>query len=134
MYQPIIGRSYLTEIKLVNAPSVGQKVPFLDVPQLRNVYTVGIECFTATQLTRSPNSNAVVTVVTGMVLTLAINNTEEVFQIPCIDLVPGSNSGLIRMFKNKIVNLPKSYITIFDTGVLAQNEAVVFNFIYEKMR
>lgn len=134
MYQPIINRSYLTEIKFVNTPSAGAKVPFLDVPQLRNVYTVGLECFTATQLTVSPNSNTVVTAVTGLVLTLAVNNTEEVYQIPCIDLVPGSNSGLIRLFKNKTVNLPKSYITILDTSGLSINQAVLFNFIYEKMR
>lgn len=131
MYQPVINRSYLTEIKLVNPPGVGQKVPFLDVPQLRGVNTVGITAYTAKQLTLSPQSNVVVSLATGLVLTLAINNTEEIFQFPVIDLIPGENSGLIRLFKNKMVNLPKSYITILDPAALAQNEAVVFNFIYE---
>lgn len=134
MYQPVINRSYLTEVKLVNVPSNGQKVPFLDVPQLRNVFTTSITAYTATQLTTSPQSNIVVGSLVGLVLTLAIVNTEEVYQIPCIDLQPQSNSGLMRLFKNKQVNLPKSYITILDATGLNQNESVVFNFIYEKMK
>jgi len=132
MYQPIINRTYLTEVEFVNTPSAGGKFQFLDIPQLRGMQTVGLECFTATQLTTSPNSKVVVAAVTGLVLTLAIDNVEEVFQIPCIDLVPGSNSGLIRLFKNKIINLPKSYVTILNPAGLSINEVVLFNFIYEK--
>lgn len=134
MYQPIINRTYLTEIKLVNGPVAGQKINFNDVPQLRDVVTVGLECFYNAQLTISPNSNTVVTLVTGLVLTMVVDTTEEVFQMPCIDLVPGSNSGLIRLFRNKVFNLPKSYITILDATNLNQNESVLFNFIYEKRR
>lgn len=132
-YQPIIDRSYLTEIKLVNAPGAGQKVPFIDIPMLRGVYSIGVECFYSPQLTISPNSNTVVALVTGMVLTLTVNTTEEVFQFPCFDLVPGNNSGLIRMLHNKVINLPKSYITILDVTGLNQNESVLFNFIYRKV-
>lgn len=134
MYQPIINRSYLTEVLFTNTPSVGMRVMFLDIPQLRNVTTVGLECFTATQLTTSPNSKVVVTAVTGIVLTLAIGNVEEVFQVPCIDLVPGSNSGLIRLLKNKTINLPKSYITVLDATGLVIDTSVLFNFIYEPGR
>lgn len=136
-YQPVIDYSYLAEIKLVNAPAAGQKVPFLDIPQLRTgtqkIKTIGISCYTRTQLTVTPNSNVTVALVTGMVLTLAIGSEEEIYLIPCIDLVSANNAGLIRLLREKEINLPKSYITILDAAGLAVNESVLFNFIYRKV-
>ena len=132
MYQPVIDYSYLAEIKLVNAPAANQKVNFLDIPQIRNVKTIGIECFRRADLTISPNSNTVVAVLTGMVLTLAIGSKEDVYLMPCEDLRPATNSGLIRLFKEKTINFPKSYITILDATGLAVNEALIFNIIYRK--
>jgi hypothetical protein len=131
-HQPIIRRSYLTEIKLSLAPSTNQRIFFLDVPELRAVsaLVVGIECFNADYLTTSPNGNPVVSTVTGMILTVAESSTETVYQYPCQDLVPGVNSGLIRMFNNKPVNLPKSYITITNITGLNTGDSVIFNFIY----
>jgi len=129
-YQPIISKSYLTEINLVNAPTQGAKVPFLDIPMLRGVRTIGLSCFTETQLTKSPNNKTIVSTVAGLVLTLAVVSTEEIFQFPCYDLVSGNNSGLIRLLNNKIIDLPKSFITILDTSSLSQDESVCFNFIY----
>jgi hypothetical protein len=129
---PIAQYTYLAEIKLVNAPANGQKVPFLDIPQLRNVKTIGIECFKLTDLTISPNSNTVVSVLTGMVLTLAIQSAEDIYLYPCNDLNPALNSGLIRPFAEKKIDFPKSYITILDSTGLSQNESVLFNIIYRK--
>lgn len=140
MYQPVIQNSYLAEIKLVNAPAAGQKVNFLDIPQLRDdprdprrrVFTVGISCYNSSQLAVSPNSNTVVATLTGIVVTFAIHSTEEIFQIPAIDLNSATNSGLIRLFKDKVINFPKSYITILDATGLNQNESVLFNIIYRR--
>lgn len=140
MYQPVIQNSYLAEIKLVNVPAAGQKVNFLDIPQLRDdprdprrrVLTVGISAYDAGQLTTSPNSNVVVSTLIGLVVTFAIHSTEELFQMPVSDLNSASNSGLIRLFKNKVINFPKSYITILDATGLNQNESVLFNIIYSR--
>lgn len=140
MYQPVIQNSYLAEIKLVNVPANGQKVNFLDIPQLRDdprdprrrVFTVGISSYDVNQLAISPNSNPVVSTLAGLVVTFAIHSTEEIFQIPVIDLNSVSNSGLIRLFKDKIVNFPKSYITILDSTGLNQNDSVLFNVIYRR--
>jgi hypothetical protein len=140
MYQPVTDYSYLAEIKLVNTVAAGTRVPFLDIPQLRllmkGVKTVGLQCMSRTDLTVSPNSNTVVNVLTGMVLTIAVEGSEgsgeDVYQWPCNDLRSAVNSGLIRMLKDKRINFPKSYITILDATGLAQNEAVVFNIIYRK--
>lgn len=137
MYQPVINFSYLTEIKITNVPAANQVYPFVDYPQLRlNMQSVkvrGLGCFTETQLLKSPNGNTLVSQVTGMVLTLQVSDSsQDVFMIPCIDLVSGSNSGLIRMFRDKQINFTKSYITILDATALSQNESVCFNVIYEK--
>lgn len=140
MYQPVIELSYLTEVKLVNTPTNGQRVNFLDIPQLRDnpnnpkfrVKTIGIECFDVNTLTISPNSNVVVGKLTGLVVTFAIGSTEEIFQFPCNDLNTPTNSGLIRLFKEKTINFPKSYITIVDATGLNVNESVIFNVIYKR--
>lgn len=137
MYQPVIEYSYLAEIKLVNAPLAGQTVPFLDIPQLRlamkSVKTVGLSVFTATQLAVSPNSNTMVSTVAGMVLTLQVEGSaQDIYNIPCVDLLSASNSGLIRLFKEKTINFPKSFITILSATSLNLNESVCFNIIYRK--
>lgn len=140
MYQPVIQNSYLAEIKLVNVPAAGQKVNFLDIPQLRDdpsdprrrVLTVGVSSYSAAQLTTSPNANTVVSTLVGLVATFAIHSTEEIFQIPVADLNSATNSGLIRLFKDKVINFPKSYITILDATGLNQNESVLFNVIYRR--
>lgn len=131
MYQPVIFRSYLTEVKLVNPPTNGDKVPFLDIPQIRNVRTIGIECFQRADLSVTPNSNVTVNLLTGMIVTFSVQSTEEIYQFPCNDLRPANNAGLIRLFKEKVINFPKSYITIMDNTGLSQNEAVLFNIIYQ---
>jgi hypothetical protein len=135
MEQPIIQRSYLAEIKLSLAPAANQRIFFLDVPELRavNAMMTGIEVFDVNSLVTSPNGNPVVTAVTGIIVTFAEASTETVYQYPCFDLTPNNNSGLIRLFNKKKINLPKSYITILNSTGLNQNDAVVFNFIYESI-
>lgn len=135
MYQPIIKKSYLTEIKLTLTPAVGTRIFFVDVPELsqreHEVYVTGIECFNATYLTQTPNGNTTVSTVAGLVLTVAEASTENVFQYPCTDLQPGLNGGFIRVFNKKKINLSKCYVTILDATSLSVNQAVLFNFLYE---
>ena len=48
----IIKASYLAEVQFgTGAPSNGQRVYFLDIPQLRDVKTVGLEAFCSNEMT-----------------------------------------------------------------------------------
>lgn len=133
MEQPIIQRTYLTEIQLTQTPAAGQNPPFLNIPQLRaeNAIIQGIQCFDSDSLATSPSALTVVSVLSGIVVTLVEASTENVYKYPCTDLLPTANSGFIRVFKNKKIDLSKSYITILNAAGLSINQSVVFNFIYK---
>jgi hypothetical protein len=132
----IITNSYLVELNLPTI-SLGQRYTFLDVPQLRYnaVIIEGLEAFTVEQLKVSPNNKAIIsaTASLNLVLTLVVDETEELYQIPYYTLISGQNAGLIREFANKRINLVKSYITILNTTGLTAGESAIFNFYYRKM-
>jgi len=131
----IITNSYLVELNLPTV-SLGQRYTFLDVPQLRYnaVIIDGIEAFQNDQLATSPNNKAVINgnAISGIVVTLVIDETEDLYQIPYYTLVSGNNAGLIREFANKRINLVKSYATILNTTGLTAGQSLIFNFYYRK--
>jgi hypothetical protein len=131
----IITNSYLVELNLPTI-SLGQRYTFLDVPQLRYnaVIIDGLEAFTADQLATSPNNKTIIpaTSAQGIVLTLVVDETEELYQIPYYTLISGNNAGLIREFANKRINLVKSYATILNTTGLTAGNSLIFNFYYRK--
>lgn len=132
----IITNSYLVELNFPTI-SLGQRYTFLDVPQLRYnaVIVEGLEAFTIEQLKVSPNNKNIITsnASLNLVLTLVVDETEELYQIPYYTLVSGNNAGLIREFANKRINLVKSYITILNTTGLTAGESAIFNFYYRKI-
>lgn len=140
MYQPVIDHSYGVELKITQAPTAGLVVNFTDIPQLRKgtkqVQVIGIEAFTAAQLTTSPLGNPVISAADalGIVCTFAVGLKEDIYKVPLFDLIPGNNNGLIRIFKEKEINYTKSYITILAVGTLAQNQSIMFNFIYKPVQ
>lgn len=137
MLQPIINNSYLVEVNLTTVAQ-GQRYYFLDVPTLRApyIFVQGIEGYSRDQVTLSPNNAPIVSAAgaTGLVVTFAVRETEEVYQIPYFTLVAATNAGLIREFANKQINLTKSYITILDATSLAPGESAIFNFYYQIAR
>jgi len=64
------------------------------------------------------------------VVTFAVRETEEVYQIPYFTLISAANAGMIREFANKQINLTKSYVTILDSTNLNAAESCIFNFYY----
>jgi hypothetical protein len=132
----IITNSYLVEL---NLPSIalGQRYTFLDVPQLRYnaVIIEGLEAFTSDQLATSTNNKTIIAPSgsLNLVLTLVVDETEDVYQIPYYTLISANNAGLIREFANKRINLVKSYITILNTTSLSAGQSAIFNFYYRKM-
>lgn len=134
MLQPIIYNSYLVEVNLTTV-AVGQRYYFLDVPTLRApyIFVQGIEAYNRDQVTQSPNNSPIISAAgaTGIVVTFAVRETEEVYQIPYFTLTSSANGGLIREFANKQINLTKSYITILDAASLTAGESAIFNFYYQ---
>ena len=131
----IITNSYLVELNLPTV-SLGQRYTFLDVPQLRYnaVIIDGIEAFTNSQLATSPNAKNIISAngSLNIVVTLVVDETEELYQIPYFTLISANNAGLIREFANKRINLVKSYATILNTASLTAGESLIFNFYYRK--
>ena len=67
MYNSLVIRnSYLAEVNLSQVPAANQRINFLDIPQLRDVFTVGLEAFTIAQLAKSPSSKTIVTLVKNL--------------------------------------------------------------------
>ena len=133
----IITNSYLVELNLPTI-SLGQRYTFLDVPQLRYnaVIIDGLEAFTATQLATSPNNKTIIAnnAAPNILMTLVVNETEEIYQIPYYTLISSNNAGLIREFGNKRINLVKSYATIINVTGLNAGESLIFNFYYKKLQ
>jgi len=125
-------RSYLAEINLGSTvPSAGGQLQFQDFPQLRNVVIYGIEAISASILSTSPTNKTVVSVLTGITLTLVDKmQKEKIQQYPAFDLEPYNTGGLYRDFVPFQLNLVKSYITINNNGSLNANESVCFNVFY----
>ena len=134
MLQPIIYNSYLVEVNLTTV-AVGQRYYFLDVPTLRApyIFVQGIEAYNGDQVKLSPNNSTIISAAgsTGIVVTFAVRETEEVYQIPYYTLIASANGGLIREFANKQINLTKSYVTILDSTNLNAAESCIFNFYYQ---
>ena len=135
MYNSLIIRnSYLAEVQLTQAPANGNKTYFLDIATLRDVETVGIECFSTLGLTFSPNGNAIVPSLRGLVLVLAVDSLEKFFQIPCYTLESGNNAGIIREIARQKINLPKSYVMMVDSSLYTVNQSLCVNFYYSNPR
>lgn len=119
-------------MQLTQVPANGNRTFFLDIAQLRGVETVGLECFTSTSMTYSPNGNTMVPTSRGLVLTLAVQSLEEFVQIPLWTLESAQNAGIIRELARKKINLVKSYVTMVDATLYATGQSVCFNFYYNK--
>jgi hypothetical protein len=130
--------SYTTEVKLNTTPAVGDRIPFNDIPILRQgqVKIQGIKCYDATALTKSPNNNTVVAAlaVSGLTLTFQVDaNEEQVKEVPVYDCIPYYNGGIIRAFNNLQINLTKSYLVVEDTTNLTGGTSLVVEFVYEPL-
>lgn len=127
----IIKASYLAEVQFgTAAPTNGQRIYFLDIPQLRDVQTIGIEAFCNDEMTYAPSGNVMGANLRGVVFTFAVKSTEEFVQWPGYSLEASKNGGLIRELDRKVINLPKSYITVIDATQYNANESLCVNFYY----
>lgn len=131
MIQPIIEKSYLVELN-VGTVSAQKQIPFQYIPILEGATIYAIQTFSSTQLGVSPNGSTVASAagLSELTVTFAVEDRQDIYQLPCTDLNSPLISGFQRMFNNKKLNLTKSFITINSIVSIANNNAVLFNFIY----
>lgn len=132
--QPIAKRTYLFEVQL-GTIALQKKVNLVWNSELDNIAMYGLVATSATQTAASPSANAVVSNagLASLLLTLSVGDDEQIYNYPIYNLNPANVSGMIQMFDNKKVNIPKSYITIISISNLNNNESVMFNFIFERL-
>jgi hypothetical protein len=131
----IIKRSQLLEAQIVSTPAVGKKYQFTEIPNLsrNNIIVYGIEAFTTTQLTTTPNNNTPITAAEslGIVVTLVDNNNNErIYQLPYYTAIRSLNGGFVLMFKPFILNITRSYVQLTNVSTIAAGEVAVFNVYY----
>jgi hypothetical protein len=133
MLQPITEKSYLVEVNL-GTVAVQKQINFQFIPQLEGSLIYGIQSFSSTQLSASPNGSTVVSAVglADLTVTFVVGDMQDVFLLPVADLNSPLIQGFIRMFNNKKLNLTKSFVTIQSVATVANNESILFNFLYRK--
>jgi len=133
MIQPIIENTYLVEINL-GTLAAQKQINFNFIPQLEGSLIYGIQTFSVSDQTTSPNGSSVVSTngLASINVTFAVGDNQDIFLMPCSDLRSANISGFVRMFANKKLNLTKSYITLNSTGSLNNNESILFQFLYRK--
>ena len=133
MLQPITEKSYLVELNL-GTVAVQKQINFQFIPQLEGSLIYGIQTFSSSQSSLSPNGSNVVsaTGLADLTVTFVVGDTQDVFLLPVADLNSPSIQGFIRMFNNKKLNLTKSFVTIQSTATVVNNESILFNFLYRK--
>ena len=133
MLQPITEKSYLVEVNL-GTVAVQKQINFQFIPQLEGSLIYGVQSFSRTQCSLSPNGSAVVTSVglADLTVTFVVGDTQDIFLLPVADLNSPLIAGFIRMLNNKRLNLTKSFVTIQSTTTVANNESILFNFLYKK--
>lgn len=127
-----IFNSYLVEINFPQAPAAGSTKQFFDVPQLRDKLIYGIELITASQMTTSPTGATIATKANALSGSLTIVNKDsyQVFQqVPNGNLITQDNAGIVKEFAPTFIDLQKSYVQFFASGVAA-GESLCYNFIY----
>jgi len=131
MLQPISERNYLIELN-VGTVAVQKQINFAFIPQLEGAIIYGVQSFSRTDLSLSPNGSAVATAagLADLTVTFAVGDNQDFFLWPVADLNSPAINGFIRMINDKRLNLTKSFITIQSTTTITNNESVLFLFTY----
>lgn len=133
MLQPIIENSYLVEIN-VGTLAAQKQINFNFIPQLEGSIIYGIQTFSSSDVTTSPNGAAVATTngLASINVTFSVGDNQDIYLMPASDLRSANISGFVRMFANKKLNLTKSFITINSVTNLTANDSILFQFLYRK--
>jgi hypothetical protein len=113
----------------------GYTLQLVDNPIIRmpNVLIVGVEVYTASQLTKTPAQNTVVTEAEakGIVITLQNDKNEyKMYETPILALNPAVNNGVSREFTPFRLVMQNSYVKVTDSAVVTPNRSVYIAFNY----
>lgn len=131
----IIKRSQLAEAQITGSVAVGKKYQFLEIPNLsrNNILLFGFEVYSATQLSNTPNGNAVIAAadIPNVVLSFRdTNKVEFVYQVPTFSLIRANVGGFVTMITPRLINLTDSYIQLTATGGINVDEVLAVNLYY----
>ena len=131
----IIKRSQLAEAQITGSVAVGKKYQFLEIPNLsrNNILLFGFEVYSATQLSNTPNGNAVIAAadIPNVVLSFRdTNKVEFVYQVPTFSLIRANVGGFVTMITPRLINLTDSYIQLTATGTINVDEVLAVNLYY----
>ena len=131
----IIKRSQLAEAQITGSVAVGKKYQFLEIPNLsrNNILLWGFEVYSASQLTNTPNGNAVIAAadIPNVVLSFRdTNKVEFVYQVPTYSLIRANVGGFITMITPRLINLTDSYIQLTGLGGINVDEVLAVNLYY----
>ena len=131
----IIKRSQLAEAQITGSVAVGKKYNFLEIPNLsrNNILLYGFEVYSATQLTNTPNGNAVIAAadIPNVVVSFRdTNKVEFVYQVPTFSLIRANVGGFITMITPRLINLTDSYIQLTAAGTISVDEVLAVNLYY----
>lgn len=131
----IIKRSQLAEAQITGSVAVGKKYNFLEIPNLsrNNILLYGFEVYSATQLTNTPNGNAVIAAadIPNVVVSFRdTNKVEFVYQVPTFSLIRANVGGFITMITPRLINLTDSYIQLTAAGGINVDEVLAVNLYY----
>ena len=131
----IIKRSQLAEAQITGSVAVGKKYNFLEIPNLsrNNILLYGFEVYSATQLTNTPNGNAVIAAadIPNVVVSFRdTNKVEFVYQVPTYSLIRANVGGFITMITPRLINLTDSYIQLTAAGGINVDEVLAVNLYY----
>lgn len=130
--QPIIEKSYLVEVN-IGTVATQKQVNFGFIPQLEGSTIYAIQTFNRSQTSLSPNGSAVVTAagLADITVTFVVGDNQDYYLVPTADLNSPLIYGFIRMINFKKLNITKSFITLQNVANVANNESILFNFIYK---
>ena len=131
----IIKRSQLAEAQITGSVAVGKKYQFLEIPNLsrNNILLFGFEVYSATQLSNTPNGNAVIAAadIPNVVLSFRdTNKVEFVYQVPTFSLIRANVGGFVTMITPRLINLTDSYIQLTAVGGISVDEVLAVNLNY----
>lgn len=131
----IIKRSQLAEAQITGSVAVGKKYQFLEIPNLsrNNILLFGFEVYSATQLSNTPNGNAVIAAadIPNVVLSFRdTNKVEFVYQVPTFSLIRANVGGFVTMITPRLINLTDSYIQLTAVGGISVDEVLAVNLYY----
>ena len=124
-----IRKSYLIEINL----SKKTNNPFPVDTFLDGKTIIGIEAFSASQITKSPNDAVVANgdILGQAFMSLDVGGSQPIQNLPLSTLLTSNNNGIMKEFGNLKLRLNKSYLSFPDPSIITAGEVILLNFYYE---